>query len=32
LGKLRNWGGEGIPDFDKYDEGLFGPVKLSVIE
>ena len=30
MGKLRNWGGEGIPDFDKYDAGLFGPVKLLV--
>ncbi len=28
LGKLRNWGWRGAPDFDKYDAGLFGPVKL----
>ncbi|MEN6323627.1 MAG: glycosyl hydrolase [Proteiniphilum sp.] len=28
LGKLRDWGWDGTPDFDKYDAGLFGPVKL----
>ena len=28
MGKLRTWGWVGAPDFDKYDAGLFGPVKL----
>jgi hypothetical protein len=28
LGKLRDWGWDGTPDFDQYDAGLFGPVKL----
>ena len=28
LGKIRAWGGSENPDFDKYDAGLFGPVKL----
>ncbi|MDR1939077.1 MAG: hypothetical protein LBQ73_11360, partial [Tannerellaceae bacterium] len=28
LGKLRTWGWRGAPDFNKYEAGLFGPVKL----
>jgi len=32
LGKLRSWGWDGTPDFDKYDAGLFGPIKLLVTE
>lgn len=28
--KLRTWGWRGGPDFDKYDAGLFGPVKLLI--
>jgi hypothetical protein len=30
LGKLRTWGWSGAPNFDKYDAGLFGPVKLLI--
>ena len=30
IGKLRAWGGDENPDFDKYDAGLFGPVKLLI--
>jgi hypothetical protein len=30
LGKLRTWGWEGLPGFDQFDAGLFGPVKLLV--
>lgn len=30
LGQLRTWGWDENPDFDKYDAGLFGPVKLLV--
>jgi hypothetical protein len=30
LGKLRTWGWDENPDFDKYDAGLFGPVKLLI--
>ncbi|MGN6295675.1 MAG: glycosyl hydrolase [Ginsengibacter sp.] len=30
LGNLRTWGWEGIPGFDQYDCGLFGPVKLML--
>ena len=30
LGKLRDWGWDGTPDFDQYDAGLFGPVKLLI--
>jgi hypothetical protein len=32
LGKLRSWGFDQNPDYDKYDAGLFGPVKLLVKE
>ncbi|MEN6324129.1 MAG: glycosylhydrolase-like jelly roll fold domain-containing protein, partial [Proteiniphilum sp.] len=32
MGKLRNWGGHGIADFDQYDAGLFGPVKFLITE
>jgi hypothetical protein len=28
MGALRTWGWVGAPDFNKYDAGLFGPVKL----
>jgi len=28
--KLRSWGWHGAPDFDQYDAGLFGPVKLLI--
>ena len=30
LGKLRTWGWDENPDFDKYDAGLFGPIKLLI--
>jgi len=30
MGKLRTWGWRGGPDFDKYDAGLFGPIKLLI--
>ena len=30
LGKMRSWGFDQNPDYDKYDAGLFGPVKLLV--
>jgi len=30
MGKLRTWGWVGAPDFDKYDAGLFGPVRLLI--
>ena len=32
LGTMRSWGFDQNPDFDKYDAGLFGPVKLLVKE
>lgn len=28
MGKLRTWGWQGMPDMNRYDAGLFGPVKL----
>jgi len=30
MGRLRTWGWIGTPDFNKYDAGLFGPVKLLI--
>ncbi|MEN6324357.1 MAG: glycosylhydrolase-like jelly roll fold domain-containing protein, partial [Proteiniphilum sp.] len=28
MGKLRTWGWQGLPGFDKFDAGLLGPVKI----
>lgn len=32
LGKLRTWGWNENPDLERYDAGLFGPVKLRISE
>ena len=32
MGQLRTWGWCGRPDFEKYDAGMFGPIKFLIKE
>ena len=32
MDELRTWGWVGTPDFEKYNAGLTGPVKLLITE